>query len=89
MGVLRDDFYRVLRRTGERQRTQETEEPPVIVETSTIDVSNPPTSAQLTTAFGTVEGKAVAIDDNGVGANYSFSIVINGAWVNFIGTAAP
>jgi hypothetical protein len=87
MGVLRDDFYRVLRRTGERQRTLETEETS-IVQTSTANVSNPPTALELTNAFGNLEGLMVAIDVNSGGVNYYLCSYVNGNWVYWTGTKA-
>lgn len=85
--MLGEELARSLRRMGERQRTEEASEN--LVMTGTPNVSNPPTSAELTAAFGSLEGTAVAIHDNGVGLSFYFCIVINGQWVNFTGNKAP
>lgn len=87
MTVMDGSLVRALRRMGERQRTEEARENQVM--TSTLNVANPPTSLQLTTAFGNAEGTAVAIHDNGIGLSFYFCIVINGIWVNFTGAKAP
>lgn len=59
---------------------------------STADTANPPTAAELTTAFGapaTVgDGFTGILDDGGGGSNYYLCIVINGAWTYVAMTAA-
>lgn len=62
------------------------------LKTSTADVSNPPTDAELDSTFGTPAtvgaGFTVVLDDNGADTN-TYLVVSNGtSWIVFTGTKA-
>jgi len=65
---------------------------PVIVDTATDNVSNPPTAAELDAVFGSAadlpEGFTAAIDDNGAGTTFWGVMIVNGSWVYWSMTAA-
>lgn len=49
---------------------------------STVDVSNPPTSAELTALFGdATNGFCAVIDDGGAGTTFWKIERVNGAWL--------
>lgn len=61
---------------------------PILLQ-STSNFSNPPTAAELTSAFGSPDdGFVRMIDDNGGGSNFYLVTRTNGAWVIFTGTVA-
>ena len=59
---------------------------------STVDVSNPPTDAELDAAFGTPatvgKGYVIHINDNGAGANFYRVVSDSTNWWVFTGTKA-
>lgn len=64
----------------------------VVTKHSTVDVSNPPTDAELDSAFGTPAavgaGFLAGIDDNGGGVNVYLVYSTGAVWVVFTGTIA-
>ena len=87
-GSMYDELVRHITRL--ERRIEAMDQPETGVLRSTLNVSNPPTDAELDAEFGAPADfhRAIIIDDAGGGANYWFVVSDGSAWLYVAMTAA-